>query len=113
MDGIVDLKNNPEFSIDQTIEMIEKEAEALTYVVEMVSDPENIEPEKIVDAIIESDVISNTIQKITDNGVVTDPYQIADMIPQEFTDQVQETLDDHGITKDNEVYKSLMALISK
>ena len=113
LDGIVDLKNNPDFSIDETIQMIEKEAEALSVIVEMVSDPENIEPEKIVEVIVESEIISDTVQKITDSGVVTDPYQIADMIPDEYTEQIKDTLDGHGITADNDMYKSIMAFIGK
>ncbi len=113
LDGIVEIKNDPNYSVNQAKEMLEKEAEALSLVVNMVSNPENVEPHKVVSAIVESSVISDTIHEITEGGNVSDPYQIGNEISSEFTDQFKENLEEHGVSKDNDMYKSILALIGK
>lgn len=111
LDGIIEIKNNPDYSASQTAELFEKEALALSTIINMTSNPEEVDANVVVSAIVESSIIAETIQDVTKDGEVHDPYQIGNMISTDFKEKVKGSLDDYGISENSDTYKSLIAFI--
>ena len=111
LDGIVDIKNDPFNSIDKTAQLLEREADAMSAILNITSNPDEIDADMVVDAIVKSSVISDTIQSVTRDGDVHDPCKIGDLISDNFREQVEESLGNTGISENDSTYKSIMAFI--
>lgn len=113
LDGIIAIKDDPGLSDEEELNLLKQEASAMASIIDMAKEPEIIAPEKLVKSIVESTVISDTIQGITNNGSTSDPYEIADAFTPEFTDAISQQLDIQGVEQNSDLYKSIMALIKK
>lgn len=113
LDGIIAVKDDTNLTNEEEKDRLNEEAKAMASVLDMAKSPETIAPEKLVESIVKSSVIANTIQEITDNGSTGDPYGIADALTPEFTEAVSQQLNIQGVEEDSDLYKSIMAMINK
>lgn len=113
LNGIVEIKENSNLSDTEKADILKREAEALSAFIELTQAPEDINATNLVGAIVDSTVLSNTIQDVTQSGTITDPYSIADILPPEFASDVGTQLVNEGVSEGSDLYNSIMAMISE
>lgn len=113
LDGIIAIKDDADLSSEEQEALLKKEATAMASILDMAKAPETIAPEKMVESIVSSNVIADTIQDITGDGSAKDPYGIANAITDDFVDSVSGELNKQGVDSNSDLYKSIMAMIQK
>ncbi len=109
--GVVDIKEDPNMSdVDKEV-LLDKEANALTLFLEIIQKPEELTTDKLIESVVDSQILSNTVCEVTDNGTTKDPYNLGEDLNPEFADDVKSTLKDNGVSEDSELYNSVIALI--
>ncbi|MBR7123160.1 MAG: hypothetical protein IKC95_06885 [Oscillospiraceae bacterium] len=108
-----DIKGNSDLSDEEKATQLQAEAKAVATLITVIQEPENITPKAIVDCVVDSKIIGNTIQNLTDNGATKNPLNIAGTFDKSFVNGVMDCLEDEGVPQTSELYKSILAFIGK
>lgn len=109
---IVDIKNDKSISEIETSEILYQEAENLIIVLDTVTNPGIVQPEVLINAVVNSKVLASTVVDITENGTVKDPCGIAANLPQQFTGELSSILVNQGVAEGSDFYNAFMALFT-
>lgn len=112
-DVIIGIKKDVNLTDEEKSEKLQKEANSVASLVTAIQEPKNISPDQIVSWMVDSTIISTTIQNATDNGTTRDPYNIASEFNKSFINSVKQCLDNEGVSQESDLYKSLLAFLGK
>lgn len=110
---ITEIKNDVNLTDEEKSEKLQNEAKSVASLVTAIQEPKNIMPDQIVSWMVDSTIISTTIQNATDNGTTRDPYNIAGEFDKSFINSVKQCLDNEGVSQESDLYKSLLAFLGK
>ncbi len=109
---VVAIKEDSGLTEDEKTRILQQEAKSLTVVIDMVNDPANMQAENLIDSVLNSKVLTATIQDVTKNSTVKDPFGVASQLPPEFTENVGQILVNEGVAENTDLYNAFMALIT-
>ncbi len=112
-DGIAGLKRNNEMSDEERTSKLKREAKALTLFYQLITVPTTVNPNEIGVSLAESSIFSDVITELTEKGEISDPLGIGSTITKDIYIGVLDGLKQGGISKSDDLFKSVKALLGK
>ena len=111
--AVLTIRNDESIAASEREAILTKEAESLDIFLSIMEEPKKADPAQVGKALSQSKALSDALFAATEGGTVSDPCGFGKALSSSFIKKVKLALENEGVSKDSDLYKSVNAFFSK